>query len=184
MTIAPGETAKPMTTHQKVVGGLENSVTLFSASGWFVAAGWEQWTNGSPNFGTDSGAFGARLGAAAARGISEGIFSNSFFAPVFHQDPRYYVMGRGHSVFKRAVYAGTRSIVGRTDSGRTIPNFALLAGNAAGSALASVYYPQKNTTFPELAQTFGGSIGGSALGYVVTEFLGDALVYVHLRKAE
>ena len=182
MTISPDEIASPMSVHEKVVGGLIDSVSFFSAAGWFAAAGWEQLWNDSPNFGTDSGAFGQRLGAATLRGVSEGVFSESFFAPLFHEDPRYYIMGRGHPFFKRLVYAGTRSIITRTDSGKTTPNFALIAGNAAGSALTVTYYPAKNTTFSEVAQTFGGSLGGSALGFVVDEFIVDALIDLHLKK--
>jgi hypothetical protein len=184
MTISQGEIADPMTVHDKVVGGLINSVSLFSATGWLAAAGWEQLWNDSPNYGTDSGAFGERLGAAAVRGISQGILSNSLFAPVFHEDPRYYIMGAGHPFFKRLVYAGTRCIITRTDSGRTTPNFSLIAGNAAGSALTIPYYPAKNTTFSEVAQTFGGSLGGSALGFVVDEFIVDALIDLHLKKKQ
>jgi hypothetical protein len=184
MVINPGEVTEPMSVRDKVVSGFASQVSLFSASGWLAAAGWEQLTNGSPNYGTDSGAFGQRLGAAALRGASEGIFSNSLFAPLFHEDPRYYVMGPGHPFFKRLVYAGTRAIITRTDSGHTTPNFSLLAGNAAGSALTIPYYPAQNTSFKEVAETFGGSIGGSALGFVVNEFIVDALIDLHIKKKQ
>jgi hypothetical protein len=173
-----------MTVRDKVVGGMINSVSIYSMVGWVGAAGWEQIWNDSPNYGTDAGAFGQRLGAAALRATSEGIFSNSLFAPLFHEDPRYYVMGAGHPFFKRLVYAGTRVLVTRSDSGHQKPNFSLLAGNAAGSALTIEYYPAKNTTFSEVAQTFGGSIGGSALGFVVDEFIVDALIDLHLKKEQ
>ena len=184
MTIYPGEIAEPMTVKEKVVGGFKDSVSLFSAAGWLAAAGWAQIWNGSPNYGTDSGAFGQRLGAAAIRGISEGVFSESLFAPLFHEDPRYYVMGKGHNFFKRAIYAGTRVLITKTDSGRTTPNFSLIAGNAAGSALTIPYYPSQNTSFKEVAATFGGSLGGSALGFVVDEFIVDALVELHIKKKQ
>jgi hypothetical protein len=184
MIINPGEVAQPMSVRDKVVSGFASQVSLFSATGWLAAAGWEQLLNSSPNYGTDSGAFGQRLGAAALRGASEGIFSNSLFAPLFHEDPRYYVMGKGHPFFKRLVYAGTRAIITRTDSGHTTPNFSLLAGNAAGSALTIPYYPAQNTSFKEVAETFGGSIGGSALGFVVNEFIVDVLIDLHMRKEE
>ena len=182
MTVFPGDIADPTTVHDKVASGLKNSVSLFSATGWLASAGWKQLTDGSPNYGTDSGAFGQRLGAAAIHGISNGVFSNSLFASIFHEDPRYYVMGSGHPFLKRLVYAGSRSIITRTDSGHSTPNLALFAGNGAGSALTVTYFPAKNTTFGEVAQTFGSSIGGSALGFVVDEFLVDALVDLHLKK--
>jgi hypothetical protein len=184
MVVNPGEVAKPMPVRDKVVAGFTNSVSLFSATGWLASAGWGQLINGSPNYGTDAGAFGQRLGAAAIRGVSQGVFSNSLFAPLFHEDPRYYVMGKGHPFFKRLVYAGTRVIISRTDSGHTTPNFALIAGNAAGSALTIPYYPAQNTTFGEVAETFGGSLGGSALGFVVNEFIVDALIDLHIKKKQ
>jgi len=182
MTVSPNEVALPMSVGDKVLGGMKDSVSLFSAAGWFASAGWEQLTNGSPNYGTDRGAFGQRLGASAIRDISENVLAESFFAPVFHQDPRYYIMGDGHNFFKRAVYAATRTLITRTDGGRETPNFSLIAGNAAGSAITVAYYPSNNTSFTEVAKTFGGSMGGSALGFVVTEFIADALEAAHLKR--
>jgi hypothetical protein len=38
------------------------------------------------------------------------------------------------------------------------------------------YHPAKNTTFSLVAETFGGSLGGSALVFVVERFIVDALV--------
>ena len=180
--VQPGDIANPMTVPNKIVVGLRSSVTLFSATGWLSAAGWGQLTNGSPNYGTNAGAFGQRLGAATVHGISNSVFSKSLFAPLFQEDPRYYVMGPGHPFFKRLGYAATRSIITRTDGGRRTPNFSLLAGNAAGSALTITYYPSQNTSFKEVAETFGGSIGGSAIGFVVDEFIIDAMVDLHIKK--
>ena len=182
LIVYQGEMVTPMTVSDKVKGGLKNSVSLFSMTGWLASAGYEQLTNGSPNYGTDSGAFGQRLGIGAVHGISNGVFSTSLFAPIFHQDPRYYVLGPGHPFPKRLVHAVTRSIISRTDSGRSIPNYALFAGNAAGAALTVIYYPAQNTTFSEVARAFGTSLGGSAFGFVVNEFLVDALVDLHLKK--
>jgi hypothetical protein len=180
--IAPDEMAQPMSAHDKIVGSLTHSVSLFSATGWLSSAGWAQLTNGIPNYGTDKGAFGQRLGTAAIHGTSNGIFSNSIFAPVFHEDPRYYIMGRGNNFFKRAIYATTRTMITRTDDGHATPNFALWAGNAAGAALTVTYFPAKNTTSTEVVKTFGTSLGGSAVGFFVREFLGDALGFAHLKK--
>jgi len=151
MTIAPNEIAQPMSVHDKIVGGAKDSVSLFAATGWIASAGWTQLTNGSPNYGTDKGAYGQRLGAAALRNISEDIIGDCLFAPILHEDPRYYIMGRGNNFFKRAIYAATRTIVTRTDSGHATPNIALLAGDAAGAAITVTYYPAKNTTFKEVA---------------------------------
>lgn len=184
MTIEPGHIAPPLSARGKVVLTLKESFTLFSTLGWAASAGYTQLTNGSPNYGTDSGAFGERLGTTALTNTSEDILSNALFAPLFHEDPRYYKLGRKHSIGKRAVYAATRTLVSKTDSGRTTPNFSLLAGNLAGSALTNAYYPPLNHGVVETAKTFGTSIGGSAIGFTLTEFLDDLLGAAHLRMLE
>jgi hypothetical protein len=184
ITIQPGEVATPLSDSNKVALGLKQPFSLFSVVGWVTSAGYSQLTNGSPNYGTDSGAFGMRLGATALRNISENIFGNAIFAPILHEDPRYYRMGDGHNLFKRGLYAGTRALITRTDDGHERPNYSLLAGNLAGAALTNAYYPKLNHGFDQTAKTFGTSVGGSAVGFVVTEFLDDALTFAHLQRLE
>lgn len=71
------ETAPPLTANQKVVLGLKQSVSPFAITGWVFSAGFAQLRNGSPNYGTDKGAYGARLGATALRNLSESVLGVS-----------------------------------------------------------------------------------------------------------
>jgi hypothetical protein len=184
ITIEPGQVVPRLSAHDKIVLGLEQSFTLFSVVGWTTSAGYSHLVNGSPNYGTDSGAFGMRLGATALRNTSQNIMSNAVFAPIYHQDPRYYKLGKGHNFAHRALYAATRTLITRNDEGESRPNYSLISGNLAGAALTNTYYPEMNQGFTETAKTFGTSIGGSAIGFVVSEFLYDALDYAHLNKLE
>lgn len=177
--ILPGQTAPHLSAGDKFVLGVRDAVSPLAAVGWVAAAGYEQATNGSPNYGQTGKGFAQRLGASAARASSEGIFSDSILSPILHEDPRYYKMGSGHNFFKRLVYAGTRPLITRSDGGREVPNLALLGGNLAGAALTQAYYPPLNRGFSQVLQTFGGSIGGSALGDVVSEFLADTVHALH-----
>jgi hypothetical protein len=173
--IEPGQIVPSLNAGDKVALGLRDAFSLFSVSAWFSSAGYSHVLNTSPNYGTDRGAFGERLGASAIRDITEGTFSDSIMSPILHEDPRYYRMGKGHNIFARAIYAATRSVITRTDGGHMSPNLALIVGNAGGSALTNTYYPQQNRGFEQTAETFGGSMGGSALGFVVSEFYDDVI---------
>ncbi len=184
VTIAPGQTVPRLSGKDKRVLGLEQSFTLFSAVGWITSAGYSHLVNGSPNYGTDSGAFGMRLGATAVRATSQNMLGNALFAPLFHQDPRYYKLGKGNNFLRRAIYAATRAVITRNDDGANRPNYSLLAGNLAGAALTNAYYPTLNQGFGPTAKTFGSSVGGSAIGFVVSEFLSDGLEYAHLKRFE
>ena len=182
ITVLPGQTAPHQTVRDKMVGSVKDSVSPFTFMGEIISAGYSHVTNGSPNYGTDAPAFGQRVGAAIARGTSQNLFSEGVLASVLHEDPRYYQMGSGQNFFKRVVYAGTRPIITRTDSGHLTPNLALLGGYLGAAALTKTYYPDVNQGFNQTLQTYGGSIGGAALGFVVTEFLSDTLQILHLKK--
>jgi hypothetical protein len=184
ITIYPGQTAPPLSAHDKAVMGFKQSFTLFSLIGWTTSAGYTQLVNGSPNYGTDSGAFGERLGAAALRNTSQNIFGNVIFAPLFHEDPRYYKMGKGNKGYKRIAYAATRALITRSDDGHATPNYSLISGRVVGAALTNTYFPQRNCSFSQTAETFGTSMAGAAFGFIVTEFLDEALEIAHLKKPE
>lgn len=182
--IDPGQQAPALTAGDKVRLGIKDAVSPFAIVGWISSAAYSQALDSAPNYGQGWGPFAQRFGASAARAASEGVLSDSVFAPIFHEDPRYYRLGPGHNLLHRTLYAVTRTVVTKSDSGRVTTNLALLAGNAAGSVLTNAYYPQINRDAKTTVETFAGSIGGSALGFFVSEFLSDALGVVHLKKSE
>jgi hypothetical protein len=182
--IPGGWTAQHINAGDKVIIGFRDIVNPFSLAGIVVSAGYSHVTNGQPNYGTNGKAFGKRLGAIALRDTTEGLFTDTVFAPIFHQDPRYYVKGQGHSFVSRLVYAATRPLITRTDGGRETINASLLAGYASSAALADAYFPQINRNFKDTASDFGGSIGGAALGDLVAEFYDDFAVAIHIKKAQ
>jgi hypothetical protein len=179
--ILPGQTAQSLTPGDKVILGLRDTYSSQDVLAWIAAAGYEQVTNGSPNYGTDRGAFGQRLGAAAIRETSQGIFTDCVFAPILHMDSRYYIQGEQFGVFHRTVYAVTRVLVSKTDSGRATINAPLLLGYATSTAISNGYYPQINRNFKDSASEYGGSLGGAAIGFLVDEFSDGILKTFHLK---
>jgi hypothetical protein len=177
-TIKVGEVAPRLGPGDKVLLGLSAATSPKAAVGWLGAALWEMAIDGSPKYGQTAKGFAQRLGAAAARDSSETIFTSSVLAPILHEDPRFYQMGPGNSIIKRAGYAITRTVITRRDNGSPTLNIAFLGGNLAGAALTQAYYPPQNTGFTEVMKTFGGSIGGGAIGYLVDEFFIDTFRFM------
>jgi hypothetical protein len=180
--VLPGQIAPKQTSRDKFVLSVKDSVSPFGLAGSIISAGYSHGFNNSPNYGTDGQAFAQRVGAAVARNASQNIFSEGILAPVLHEDPRYYQMGNKKNVVHRAAYAATRVLVTRGDNGNERPNLSLLGGYLGAAFLTSTYYPAKNTTVSENLQTYGGSLGGAAIGFVVNEFLSDTLQLLHLKK--
>jgi hypothetical protein len=181
--IFPGVSAQPR-AGDKVAIGLKDSYRLTNFGGMFAAAGYEQLRNHRPNYGTDRGAFGERLGAAAIRDTAQGVLTDAVYAPLLHEDPRYYVEGPQYGFLHRAWYALTRPLITRTDSGHKTINGALLLGYASASAISDAYYPQVNRNARDTAEGFAGSLGGSALGFTLSEFTYSFWHDLHLGPKE
>jgi hypothetical protein len=180
--IPANRTAPPQTATDKIVMGLRESVTPYSVIGWFFSAGWSHLIDSAPKYGTNSEAFAKRLGAAAALSSSRNIFNDSVLGPMFHQDTRYYQLGKEHDIIHRALYAVTRPLIGKTDGGRSIPNYSLIIATAGSSGLTQTYYPEKSQGGSQVAKTFGSSMGGVAVGALINEFGGDIIQSLHLTR--
>ena len=164
--------------------GFRDAFSPESIAVWALVAGYEQALNNSPNWPRNKAGYFRRAGAAAVRDSTDGIFGDSLFAPLFRQDPRYYRAGRSRSFLYRTLYAVTRPLVTRTDAGHLAPNLSLLAANVFGAWFTDVYYPTINQSFGSTAETFGGSVGSSALGFFVAEFADDFLEAIRLRHRQ
>ena len=168
--IQPGQTAVQLSGFDKVLLGARHSISSFAAVTWVVSAGYEQLLNSRPNYGQTVKGFAQRVGADAARNISEGVFSDSVLAPILHEDPRYYKLGPGHPLNERLRHALLHPIITRTDAGDRTINFAQIGGTLAGAGLTDAYYPTMNRTTGATLITFGTSMGGGAIGYLFNEF--------------
>jgi hypothetical protein len=184
VSVPEGWSAQQLTAGQKFAYSIRESYSFDSFAEMFIAAGWGQWRNGEPNYGTDRGAFGERLGASAIHETTENIFSDGIMAPILHEDPRYYVDGSSHNVVHRALYAATRPLITRTDSGHSTVNISLLTGYAASAAVTYGYYPPINQNFHDTAATYGDSLLGAALGFLYDEFSPDIYGALHLHKRQ
>ena len=169
----------------KITLAARNLYSLSSFTDFVVSAGYSHVTNGQPNYGTDSGAFGQRLGAAAIRDTSQAFLSNGVFAVWFHEDPRYFALGPKYSFGRRTFYALTRPLITRDSTdGHAVPNISLLLGQAVGVGLSNAYYPESNRNFHDNIARFGGSVGGSALSFVLDEYTSELLKALRLRRLE
>lgn len=159
------------------------SATAFTS--FFVSAGWSHLLNNQPNYGTDRGAFGERLGAAAIRDSSQAFLANGVYAVWLHQDPRYFALGPRYSLARRTWYALTRPLITRDSSdGHAEFNTSRILGLASGTALANLYYPKSNRNFHDNIAAFGGSMGGSAVSFLMDEYTSQLLKLIRLRQLE
>jgi hypothetical protein len=124
--------------------------------------------------------FGKSVGVSYLQDAT-GQFFGAFAIPVIaHQDPRYFRMPRAPFA-KRVVYSISRTAVSRSDSGKSMPNYATLLNYPIGAELANLYVPGIH---PDAASTVARIFTGYALDPVnglINEFLPDFASHVHVR---
>lgn len=180
-TVHPDERAYSLTPMDKLTLSLMSRVTPGEAASTVLGAGWSQVRNSRPNYGTDSGAFGERIGALALKQTSQAFFSYGLFPALLHQDPRYYILGDTRPFKRRIVYSAMTVVITQNDEGNTVINSSRLAGIAAATALTTAYYPPENRGFGNESKAFGTSLATAVLNSELHEFGGDIFGLIHHR---
>ena len=96
---------------------------------------------------------------------------------VFHQDERYYAMGKG-GIWKRAFYSASRIAITPDYHGHNSFNVSELLGRGIAQGISVAYYPSQTRTVGAIATKYGYAIGRDALTNVFREFWPDIAVHV------
>ena len=96
---------------------------------------------------------------------------------VFHQDERYYAMGKG-GAWKRAIYAASRILITPDYHGHNTFNASEVFGRAMAQGISAAYYPSQSRTAGALAVKYGWAMGRDALTNVFREFWPDISSHV------
>lgn len=175
--VRPYEEAGPLSTGDKLRLSIMSRISFGEAGATTIAAGWAQVTNTRPHTGTDSGAFGERLGDLAIKQTTQSILTYGIFAAAFHDDPRYYVLGDTKPILRRALYSARGVVIARKDDGSSAINWPRFAGIAGATALTNAYYPTVDHGLDDSIKAFTSSLGSAFLNNELHEFSGDL---VHL----
>jgi hypothetical protein len=124
--------------------------------------------------------FGKSVGVSYLQDAT-GQFFGSFAIPVIaHQDPRYFRMPHA-SFTKRLVYSISRTVVSRSDSGKSMPNYATLLNYPIGAELSNFYVPGIETNAASTVARIFTGYGLDPVNNLINEFLPDVASHVHIR---
>jgi hypothetical protein len=113
---------------------------------------------------------------------TDGNYWVIFLLPsVFHQDERYYAMGKG-GFWKRAIYSATRILITPDYNGHNSFNVSELLGRGIAQGISLSYYPSQTRTGSAIASKYGYALGRDALTNVFREFWPDIAVHVLHRQ--
>ncbi len=165
-------TEEPLTPGGKFLLASKDTIDPFT----FVLAGFNagiaQWQNDYPAWKQGGVGYGKRFGAAYADQAIGNYFTEAIIPVLMHEDPRYFRKGTG-TKWSRMTYAMTRTVVTRTDRGKSQFNYSEFVGNAAAAGIANLYYPASERSVGETGEKFAIQIASDSAFNVLLEFWPD-----------
>lgn len=162
--------AAPLTSKQKLSMAVHDTFDWTGLIGVSIGAGIEQANDSFGGYGQGAEGYGKRWGALYADGRTSDLLSHYVFASLLHQDPRYFYQGTGTKK-SRLFHALSNAFVARSDSGKTMPNYAYLFGDLGSAAISNAYYPKSDRGAGLVFTNAGLGIAGRAAQGVVQEFI-------------
>jgi len=186
VAMEPVETSyyTPLSSRQKFHIFVQQTYSFYTFANTAFDAGWAQMTDDWPAYGQGMEGYGKRYGALLANHEAGSFFENFLFPTLLRQDPRYFRMGNGHSLFARVPYAASRVLVTQSDSGRHTFNSSLLLGLLFVDSLTNAYYPRPQRGLGETMSRFGGGVLSSAETNLLREFMPDMMRIFHRHEPE
>src|SRR5579884_1289590 len=145
---------------------ISSPTTFLSAA---FDAGYSHVTGDWKAYGQGADGYGKRYGATLADTEARSFFQSFLMPALFHQDPRYFA-SRKSGVLSRVIYAVSRVVVTKSDSGKDTFNSSLLAGTVLSKTLTNLYYPRPERGFEPTASRIGGALLGDLQTNLLLEF--------------
>jgi hypothetical protein len=149
--VSVGAKLPPQTVKEKFKTGALDSFDYSSFIFVGIQAGLAQATNSYPAFHQGAPGYGRYYWHTFADQTDENLWVEGILPVVLHQDSRYYTLGRGGFI-KRGIYAVTRTVITRTDSGKETFNASEVFGAGTAASISSLYYPTQYRTWTKIGQ--------------------------------
>jgi hypothetical protein len=184
LSVESADKIPPLTTKQKFAIVTRSSFDYMQVPWYAFLAGISQADNSEPGYGQGAAGYGKRFGSAFADGTIENYWTSAILPSVFHQDPRFYRLGKG-GFWHRAGYAVSRIVVIRSDSGSSQFNVSEVFGSAIAASISTYsYHPHADKTLSNTASVWGSQLAYDAGTIVLKEFWPDIRRKISHKRSE
>ena len=162
----------PQTAKEKFILAGKNSFDYSSFLLSAIQAGFAMDANSYPEFHQGVAGYARYYWHTLADTADENFMVSGLFPVVFRQDTRFYTKGHGR-VGRRALYAASRVLITRQDSGSSMFNFSEVIGSGAAAGVSTLYYPTKYRTWTKVGQKWLTSDLIDSANFILKEFWPD-----------
>jgi hypothetical protein len=176
-----GNPVPPLTTDQKFQVWRRGAFDKVEFGWYGLLAGLSQVEDSEPGYGSGAAGYAKRYGSEFADGTIENFMVGAVLPSLFHDDPRYYQLGRG-TTWHRIRYSMSRIAVTRTDAGRQQFNAPEIFGSAAAAAISSAYRPSGDRGVATAMETWSSQLAYDTVTILIREFWPDIRRQFSTRK--
>jgi hypothetical protein len=171
---------RPITTKQKFTIARKDTLDYPSYVLAAAFAGISQVNDSNPSFGQGIKGFARRYASSVADQDIGNFMTEAIWPSLLHEDPRYFRKVNG-PVSHRLLYASTRVLITKTDSGGARFNFSEFLGNGTVASIGNSYYPDARGFAPTMQRMFT-QIGTDTISNVLKEFWPDIKRKIHKNR--
>jgi hypothetical protein len=124
--------------------------------------------------------FGKSVGVSVLQDATAQFFGAFAIPVIAHQDPRYFRMPHA-PIAKRILYSISRTVISRSDSGRSMPNYATLLTYPISAEIDNLYVPGIHPDAPSTTARIFIGYAIDPANNLLNEFLPDVASRVHVR---
>jgi hypothetical protein len=124
--------------------------------------------------------FGRSVGVSLLQDATLQFFGAFTLPVVFHQDPRYFRMPHA-KLTRRIVYSISRTVISRSDSGKSMPNYSTLLAYPISAEIDNLYVPGIHPDGASTVTRIFTSYGLDPVNNLLNEFLPDVASHVQIR---
>jgi hypothetical protein len=163
---------QPLTSRQKFilaaknVGDPANLLTIGGLSAITIAA--DAHTADGPGF----TGFAKNAGVSLSQDMTGEFFSTFLIPSLAHQDPHYHRMPN-LSVRRRILHVLDEVVIGQSDDGLPMFNYATVVGTICTNSLGNLYVPGRKHSFGASSARIATSLATDPIGNAITEFVPD-----------
>jgi hypothetical protein len=173
-------TPMPLTPRQKLLLATKNVIdpfnllTIGSLSAISVA------TNSHTADGPGFPGFARNAGVSLTQDMTGEFFGTFLIPSLAHQDPHYHRMPN-LPLRKRILHVVDSVVIGQSDQGAPMFNYATVAGTICTSALGNLYVPGRRNSFGASSARIATSLATDPIGNAITEFVPDLARRVNIQ---
>jgi hypothetical protein len=168
-SVSADQKLPPQTFKDKFLTATQDSLDYSSFIFVGIQAGAAMAHKQTPQFRQGAAGYGRYYWHTLADTIDENTWVEFLLPVAFHQDSRFYTLGRG-SFPHRLYYSFSRAFITRTDNGTPTFNASEIMGSGAAAGISGLYYPSGERGFTKTYQRWITNLSIDTGVFVFREF--------------